>query len=181
MTEVKQEGEVANPFAPETYVQGGGLWDGKKVTVTRAVAKTEAMTYGDGKPVMEKGKDGKPTGKQASQTGLFVSGIAEGEDKERTEVYGSGTKLVPTPDGESFVMVDGSPLRFHGGSGLGKFSNALTAAGYPTERLVVKPGQLRFSALVGSQLVFKAEAKIGKDGKPIKDAKGYDKQSFLPV
>jgi hypothetical protein len=171
---------AANPFDPETFTHGGGLWDGKTVTVTGAVAKVEALTYGDGKPVLD------DKGQQTIQTGLVLTGIADGgDDKERRETYSVGDRLVPTPDGEGFVAKDGGPPKFHANSNMGKFSAALKASGFDLGVLIVRQpdGSVRqqLSRLVGARLVFKGEPKVGKDGRPIKDKKGYDKNMFLPV
>lgn len=169
-----------NPFDTGNMATGGGLWDGKKVTITRAIAKIEALVYGDGKPVIDE-----KTHKQSLQIGLFVSGIAEGEEKERTEPYTCGDKLTPDADGESFSSKDGTPPKFHVNSGLGKFVTALISAGFPVKELQANPakyvGQQKWSKLVGAQIVFKAEAKRATDGTVRKDKKGYDKNFFLPV
>jgi len=176
-------GEVAaavagssNPFDPEQFAHGGGLWDGKTVTITSAVAKVEALTYGDGKPVIDD-----RTKAQSLQTGLFIKGIADGgDDKERSETYGVGDKLVPTPDGEGFVAKDGGPVKFHANSGIAKFAAALKGSGFDLGSLVVD-GKQKLGRLVGARFVFKGEPKMGKDGKPLKDKKGYDKSAFYPV
>lgn len=171
-----QAAGAANPFDPETFSHGGGLWDGKTVTITSAVAKTEALTYGDGKPVIDE-----KTKQQSIQIGLGIAGIADGgDDKERRETYSTGDRLVPTADGEGFVAKDGGPAKFHANSNMGKFAAALKASGFPIETLVVD-GKQKLSRLVGARFVFKGEAKVGQDGKPIKDKKGYTKNIFLPV
>jgi hypothetical protein len=164
-----------NPFDPANHAQGGGLWDGKTVTITGSRTATEALKYGDGKPVTN------DKGEQSIQTALIVSGIAEGgDDKERKETYSGGEKLAATPDGEGFVAKDGGPLKFHANSNMAKFAAALKASGFDLSTLVVD-GKQRLSKLVGARFVFKGEAKIGRDGKSIKDKKGYDKSIFLPV
>jgi hypothetical protein len=169
-------GAEYNPFDSENFAHGGGLWDGKTVTITRAVCKTEALAYKDGKPVIDA-----KTGKQSIQTALFISGIAEGaDDKERTETYSAGDRLEPMPDGEGFKSKDGGPVKFHANSNLGKLAAALSASGFDTRTLLVG-GKQKFSNLVGARFVFKGEAKMGKDGKPILDKKGYEKNTFLPV
>jgi hypothetical protein len=167
---------TGNPFDPETFAHGGGLWDGKTVTVTSAVAKVEALTYKDGKPVIDD-----KTKTQSIQTGLFIKGIADGgDDKERNETYGVGDKLIPTPDGEGFVSKDGGPVRFHANSGMAKFATALKAAGFDLSTLHVD-GKQKLSRLVGARFVMKGELKLGRDGKPLKDKNGYDKNAFYPV
>lgn len=167
---------TGNPFDPESFVHGGGLWDGKTVTITSAKAKTEALKYGDGKPVVDA-----KTGEQSIQTALYITGIADGgDDKERHEEYSVGDKLAPTPDGEGFTMKDGSPAKFHANSNIAKFSAALRASGFDLSALVVD-GRQKLSKLTGARFVFKAEAKLGKDGKAVKDKKGYDKNIHLPA
>jgi len=172
MTEAQQ---ASNPYDPETFAHGGGLWDGKTVTITGAVAKVEALAYGDGKPVLD------DKGQQSIQTGLVITGIADGgDDKERRETYSVGDKLVPTPDGEGFIGKDGGPPKFHANSNMAKFATALKGSGFDLSTLIVD-GKQRLSKLVGARFTFKGEPKIGKDGKPIKDKKGYDKSLHLPV
>lgn len=173
-------GPEVNPFDPANHSQGGGLWDGKTVTITSAVAKTEALKYGEkkgGGPVLDK-----KTGEPIIQTALYIKGIADGgDDKEREEVYSVGDKMAATPDGEGFTMKDGGPARFHANSNMGKFAAALKVSGFDLS-VLYKDGKQRLkSGLVGARFAFKAEAKLGKDGKTLKDDKGYDKNVHLPV
>lgn len=181
--------ETSNPFDPEAFATGGGLWDGKTVTITSARTVTEALKYGDGKPVLDA-----KTGQPSIQTALKIKAIADGgDDKERSEDYSAGDKTVATPDGEGFVMKDGSPLKFHANSNIARFSAALKTAGFDIGTLVVRdangglvmltPGTPRqqFSKLVGARFTMKGVPKLGKDGKPTKDKKGYDKNAFYPV
>lgn len=179
-----------NPFDPANHSQGGGLWDGKTVTITSATPKVEALFYGKdkgGAAVIDK-----KTGNQSILTALFLTGIAEGgDDKERKEEYSVGN-LVGVQDG-AFVMKEGGPLKFHANSNFGKLSAALKAAGFDIGTLLVRdaggalvfiaPGVPKqdYSKLVGARFVFKAESKVGKDGKSLKDAKGYDKSAHFPV
>jgi hypothetical protein len=168
--------ESSNPFDPDSFVHGGGLWDGKIVTITGAVAKTEALAYGDGKPVVDP-----KTGAQTTQTGLIVSGISDGaDDKERRETYSCGDRLVPTPDGQGFVSRDGGAPKIHANSNLGKFAAALKASGFDLSTLI-EGGQQKLGKLVGARFMFKGEPKVGRDGKALKDKKGYDKNLYLPV
>ena len=182
MSETQTQGQAAfNPFDPDQFVHGGGLWDGKTVTITSAVAKTEALKYGDGKPVLDA-----KTGQQSIQTALYLTGIADGgDDKERHEEYSVGGTLVPTPDGQGFVRPDGGPAKFHANSNMGKLAAALKASGFDIASLIDPvpggPPKQRLDRLTGARFVFKAEAKLGKDGKAIKDKKGYDKHIHLPV
>lgn len=189
-TQTAAAGEY-NPFDPENQSQGGGLWDGKTVTITGATVIKQALVYGakkGGGPVIDK-----ETGQQSILTALSITGITEGggSDKERKEEYSVGGK-VDAQDG-GFVMKDGGPLKFHATSNFGKFSAALKASGFNIGLLLVRdaagaivyiaPGVPRqdYSKLVGARFVFKAEAKSGKDGKAIKDDKGYDKSAHFPA
>lgn len=182
MTEQTQAAAVEyNPFDPSQHATGGGLWDGRTVTVTRVRAQTEPMKKGDGSAVLDE-----KTKQPVIQTALVVWGIAEGsDDKERYETYGAGEKLVATPDGEGFVSKDGGPAKFHANSGIGKFSAALKGAGFDLGTLIERGAdgavRQRLSRLTGARLIFKGEPKMGKDGKPVKDKNGYTKSSFLPV
>lgn len=175
-TTVAAAGAEYNPFEPEHQSKGGGLWDGKTVTITSAQARTEALKNGDGSPVIDE-----KTKQQVIQTALYIKGIAEGgDDKERHEEYSAGDKMVAAPDGEGFVMKDGTPPKFHASSNIGKFTAALKGSGFDLSTLFAN-GKQKLSGLVGARFVFKAEAKIGKDGKPIKDKKGYVKNIHLPI
>lgn len=177
MTEVQTATAVAaNPFDSDNFSHGGGLWDGKTVTITSAVAKTEQLKNKDGSAYLDE-----KTRQPVYQTATYIKGISDGgDDKERHEEYSVGDKLMPTPDGEGFVSKDGTPPRFHANSNMGKFSAALKGSGFDLSKLV-EGGRQKLSALVGARFIFKAEPKLGKDGKPIKDKKGYDKNVHLPV
>ena len=52
MTETQQAAEF-NPFDPANHATGGGLWDGKTVTITSAKAHTGPMTRKDGSAVLD--------------------------------------------------------------------------------------------------------------------------------
>lgn len=180
MTEMQQAAEH-NPFDPANHSQGGGLWDGKTVTITSSMAKTEALKYGDGSPVLDA-----KTKEAVIQTALYITGIADGgDDKERHEEYSAGDQLQAAPDGQGFVRKDGAPVRFHANSNLGKLMAALKASGFDIGTLIdVVPGappKQQLGRLTGARFTFKAEPKVGKDGKPVKDKKGYDKHIHLPV
>lgn len=163
-----------NPFDPETFNHGGGLWDGKEVTFTKVEVVTEPLKFKDGTAVFD------DKGHPLSQTGLKVSGIAAGEEKERSEMYTAGGKLAPAPDGEGFVSLEGSAPRFHANSNVGKFLAALKASGFDVSVLIVD-GKQRVSRLVGARFMMRGEHKLGRDGKPLQDKKGYDKMLHLPV
>lgn len=170
-----------NPFDSDNFSHGGGLWDGKTITITSAKAKREALKYGDGRPVLDA-----KTGQQSVQIALYLTGISDGgDDKERHEEYSVGGKLEPTADGEGFVDPSGAAPRFHANSNIGKFSAALKSSGFPVATLIDRNPdgtiRMRFSRLVGARFVMKAEPKLGQDGKPLKDKKGYGKNVHLPV
>jgi hypothetical protein len=161
------ETETVNPF-DEPFATGGGLWDGKTVTITNSKAVSEALqNYKD-----DKGND-------VIQVALKISGISEDNDKERFESYSVGKKLAPTADGQGFESIDGSPVKFYSNSNIGKFLDALKASGYDRSKLYVN-GRQNVGALVGERFIFKGEAKLDKDGNEIKDKKGYVKMAFFP-
>lgn len=183
MTEQQQAGAVAaaesNPFDSDQFVSGGGLWDGKVVTITSAVAKTAALVRKDGSPVLDDN-----TKQQIVQTALYITGISDGpSEKERHEEYSVGDKLSPTPDGRGFIdKATGGAPKFHANSNFAKLLGALKIAGFPVGELYdVATRTQRLDRLVGARLLFKAQPKLGKDGKAIKDQKGYDKSIHLPV
>lgn len=168
-----------NPFDSDQFVSGGGLWDGKVVTITSAVAKTAALTRKDGTPVLDD-----KTKQQIVQTALYITGISDGpSEKERHEEYSVGDKLAPTPDGRGFIdKATGGAPKFHANSNFAKLLGALKIAGFPVGELYdVATRTQRLDRLTGARLMFKASPKLGKDGKPIKDQKGYDKSIHLPV
>lgn len=162
-----------NPFDDETFKTGGGFWDGKQVTITKSYTGIEEMTYADGTPVL--GKDKKPI----RQVSWILYGIAEDSEKERKEVYSAGDKVRPTADGKGFESVDGSPVTFHANSNVAKLAKALKTAGYDIGQLFPE-GKQDVSKLVGARLAFVAVQKVGQDGKPLKDKKGYNKNAYYP-
>lgn len=171
-----------NPFDPVHHKEGGGLWDGKTVTITSAVAKTEALRNGDGTPWLDP-----KTKEPVIQTALYLTGIPDGsDDKERHEEYTAGDRNVATPDGEGFVdKATGASPTFSKSSNLSKFLAAIKASGFDIGTLIERgpDGKIvqRLRRLTGARFVFKGEAKIGRDGKPLKDKKGYTKNIHLPV
>jgi hypothetical protein len=179
MTEQVAAAQDYNPFDPENFGHGGGLWDGKTVTITQSVAKTQALTKGDGSAVLDE-----KTKEPVILTALFLTGISDGgDDKERHEEYSAGDKNVAAPDGKGFVdKATGGLPKFHASSNTGKLLAALKASGFPTQDLFNAATKTQhLDKLVGARFVFKGEPKIGKDGKPLKDKKGYTKTSHLPV
>lgn len=172
--EKMSEQEAFNPF--EDFATGGGLWDGKVVTVTEAKFTIDRLTYKDGKPVMDE-----RTGQPSVRNVLALQGIAEGEEKERRETYSIGG-CVPTADGEGFLKADGTPGKLHENSEAAKFFRALKAGGFDTASLYdASAGRSRVSVLKGARIEFVAVPKLDKDGKPkmSKDGK-YAENHFFP-
>ena len=169
-----------NPFDPSTFAKGGGLWDGKVVTIISAKSAIDRLSRGDGSAVLNE-----KTGEQAIRNVIEIVGIADDEEKERRETYSAGS-LIPTADGEGFMkrLPDGSLVSapFHENSEAAKFANALAAGGYPTANLWdEKAKRTRLSILAGARISMKAEAKLDKDGNIKKNKKGYEQQKFYPV
>jgi hypothetical protein len=169
-----------NPFDPATFTKGGGLWDGKVVTIITAKANIDRLSYGDGSPVLDA-----KTGEQSIRNVIEIVGIADDEEKERRETYSAGS-LVPTADGEGFLRrnPDGSLVAapFHENSEAAKFSAALASGGFPVAKLWdEKAKRTKLSMLAGARLLMKAEAKLDKDGNAKKNKKGYDQQKFFPI
>ena len=176
MNDDKTQQADYNPLNPDTFSHGGGLWDGKTVTITSAAARRQPLTYGDGTAVIDA-----KTKEQSILNALFITGIADGgDDRERHEEYSVGDKCVPTPDSEGFTALEGGLPKFHANSNMGKFAAALKASGFDISTLLVA-GKLKFSNLVGARFVMKGEPKIGRDGKPVTDKKGYGKNAHYPV
>lgn len=163
-----------NPF--EDFAVGGGLWDGKVVTVTEAKFAIDRLTYKDGKPVMDE-----RTGQPSVRNVLSIQGIAEGEEKERRETYSIGG-CVPTADGEGFLKADGTPGKLYESCEAARFFKELKAAGYDMASLYDKAaGRSRISALKGAQIAFVAVPKLDKDGKPKRSKDGkYAENHFFP-
>lgn len=172
-------GAAVNPLDPETFVHGGGLWDGKVVTITSAVAKSETLKHADGSVVVDD-----KTKAPVVQTALYIKGIADGpDDKERHEEYSAGEKVMPTPDGAGFVDKEtGGPPKFHANSNIAKLAAALKTSGFDLSVLWdAAARKQRFDKLVGARFTMKASAKLGRDGKPLLDKKGFTKNIHLPV
>jgi hypothetical protein len=163
-----------NPFVD--FAVGGGLWDGKTVTITEAKFTIDRLTYKDGKPVMDE-----RTGQPSVRNVLAVQGIAEGEEKERRETYSIGG-CVPTADGEGFLKADGTPGKLHENSEASRFFRELKGAGFPVESLYdAASKRARVSGLKGARVVFVAVPKLDKDGKIKKSKDGkYTENHFFP-
>ncbi len=165
-----------NPLDDVNFIQGGGLWDGKTVTILSSKTDVDLLAYKDGSPVINT-----DTGEQSRRNVWKISGIAEDEDRERQETYSMGA-LVPTADGEGFVRADGSSGVLHKNSEAGRFSAALKAAGFDVGSLFdATTGKTVLSRLTGAQLTFKAEPKLDKNGEPKKNKKGYVENRFFPI
>lgn len=170
------EKEFVNPFDPANFTHGGGLWDGKTVTITAVKAQRAPMTHKDGSPVLD--ENGQPIVRNV----LRVTGIADDAEAERFEEWSAGG-LIPTDDGEGFVSPkDGSVTPLHGSSEAGKAIELARQGGFDTSLLVdMVAKKPKLSGLVGAKFVMKAEARLDKNGKEKKNAKGYVQQRFYPV
>lgn len=168
---------IGNPFDPENLTHGGGLWDGKTVTILTAKAELDHIKYGDGKPVISE-RDGQPLIKNV----IAITGIADEEEKERRETYSVGM-LIPTADGESFVHPQtGEASHFNEKSDAGKLTRYLKDSGFDISLLWDDAAQkLKLSGLVGARFVMAGEAQKDKEGKVKINKKGYENQKFYPV
>lgn len=162
-----------NPFDDANFASGGGLWDGKTVTITNVKAVIDRITNADGSAYLN------DKGEPATQNVLAIQGLADDEDTERRQTYSSGA-LVPTPDGDGFVKADGTPGVFHKNSKAAAFFSAVKAAGFDLNRLFVN-GKPTLQGLVGARFTFVGQDRIGKDGAVKKNKKGYVVQDFFPV
>lgn len=165
--------EQLNPFDDVNFSAGGGLWDGKTVTITSAVAAVERLVNGDGSPVLN------DKGEQAAQNVLLITGLADDDETERRQGYTSGG-LVPTNDGDGFVKTDGTPGTFHKNSKAAKFFSAIKAGGFDLNRLIID-GKPSLKGLVGARFTFVGVDRLDKNGLPKKNKKGYTMQDFFPV
>lgn len=167
--------QFKNPFDPANFTSGGGLWDGKVVTITGSKGVLSPMKNGDGSPVL--GDDGNPVIKHVWQ----VTGIAEDADAERREEWSAGS-LLPTPDGEGFTSPkDGSIVPFDKRSEAGKAMQALVDGGFdPALLFDGETGKPKLSGLVGCKILFRAEDKLDRNGHVKKNKKGYTQQRFYP-
>jgi len=168
---------IGNPFNPENLSHGGGLWDGKTVTILTAKAELEHLKFGDGRPVISE-RDGQPAIKNV----IAITGLADEEETERRETYSVGM-LIPTADGESFVHPKtGEVGQFNDKSEAGKLTTYLAGSGFDTTLLWDDAAQkMKLSGLVGAQFVMAGEAQKDKDGKVKVNKKGYENQKFYPV
>jgi hypothetical protein len=168
--------DIGNPFDDANFVSGGGLWDGKIVTVLSAKAKVDLFTEVGGKPWIDP-----KTGKQGFANVLEIVGIAEDTEAERRETYSAGS-LIPTVDGEGFVKPDGTPGRFHENSQVAHFSKGLKEGKFDMALLWNPETQrMQLSKLTGARLLMKGVDSKDKDGKVKVSEKGYTQQKFYPV
>jgi hypothetical protein len=166
-------GDFKNPFDSENFTSGFG-WDGKTVTVTGSRFVKDMFAYGSGDPVLD------DNGEQAFANVWEVKGITEDSEAERAEKYSIGRRLEPSDDGESFARRDDKPATFNNKSKAAAFSAHLKESGFDVSRLVVD-GQIKASALVGAQILFKGHPQRDKDGNPKQDKNGFDKVDFFPA
>jgi hypothetical protein len=168
--------KIGNPFDEANFVSGGGLWDGKTVTILTAKAVIDRLTNADGSSVINE-----RTGQPATKNVLAITGIADEDEAERRESYSAGG-LVPTADGDGFIKPDGTPSGFHKGCEMAHFSKCIKDAGFPIASLWDEEAQhMRVGRLVGARFVFKGQPTLDKDGKQKKNKKGYDVLKFYPV
>jgi hypothetical protein len=165
--------QPVNPFDSDNFASGGGLWDGKTVTITSAKATIDRLTMGDGTPVLN------DKGEPAIQNVLAITGLADEDDAERRQTYTAGA-LVPTADGDGFVKSDGTPGQFHKNSKAAKFFAAIKAGGFDLSRLFIN-GKPSLQGLVGARFTFQGIDRLDKDGNPKRNKKGYVVQDFFPV
>ena len=173
MSDVKKD---VNPFEEENFISGGGLWEGKVVTILSAKTKLDPMTRGDGSAVLN------DQGKQVVKNVLEIVAIADDEEAERRETYSAGASLLPTADGEGFLRADGTPGAFHQNCEMAKFAKYIKAGGYDVALLWDKArGRATVLPLVGARFLMKGEAQHDKDGEIKKNKKGYTQQKFYPT
>lgn len=165
--------EPRNPFEPDNFRSGGGLWDGKTVTVVGAVTKVHLMARKDGTPVLN------DNGTQAYKNVLCITGLADDEERERDEMYSAGM-LLPSADGLGFTHPQGKEVTFASNSEIAKFALGLKNGGFDV-KLLFPGGKLNVKGLIGARLVMKGEDRHDREGKTKKNTKGYTEQSFWPV
>lgn len=163
-----------NPFDDANFASGGGIWDGKTVTITSVKAVVSKMQMKDGTAVIDD-----KTGEQAFRNNLKITGLADDEDTERWQEYSAGS-LVPTSDGDGFVKADGTPGQFHKNSAAARFFSAIKAGGFDLNRLFVG-GKPTLQGLVGARFTFQAVPRLDKDKQPKKNKKGYVENDYYPV
>jgi len=148
--------DYKNPFLAENHSAGGGKWDGRVVSITSAKFMLKPIMFGDGTPWLN--SDGEPGVIHCLQ----VSGIADGDERERDMEYSIGG-LVPTADGQFYEKRDGTPGELRKTSACSKFFEKLEACGFDMSNLV-KDGEPFVSGLVGAEIEFKSEQRKNKDG-----------------
>jgi hypothetical protein len=171
---MSEQKKAVNPFDEDNFIGGGGLWDGKTVTILSAVAKLHPLSS-NGAPVLD--NNGQPIIKNIVE----FTGIADEDEAERREQYGAGS-LLPTADGEGFVKADGTPGAFHKNSDMAKVLRYVKASGFDVSKLwdeaTEKP---KLSGFVGARFVFKGEATKDLEGNIKKNKKGYEQQRYYPI
>lgn len=163
-----------NPFDDDNFVSGGGLWDGKTVTILDSKIEIDRLTFKDGSPVIDKN-----TGEPAVRHVWTIVGISDEDEKERRQTYSIGG-LIPTPDGLGFTKADGTPGVLHKNSAAAKFASGLKQGGFDMG-LLFPNGKPDVSGLRGARVVFKAVDRLDKDGKPKVNKNGYTETDFYPV
>jgi len=154
-----------NPFDPQNFAEGGGLWDQKIVTVTESKFGIHRFNKSNGEEVV--------------QNVWFVTGIADDEESERQQRYSIGG-LHASSDGESFAKADGTPGTLHKNSAGAKFAAGLAEGGFDTGTLIVD-NAIKASKLNGARIEFKAVQRKDKDGNLKVNKKGYPENDFYPA
>lgn len=166
------QGSSQDPWSVDT----GFGWSGKIVTITGSKIVSKALQYGDGKAVINN-----KTGEQSVLNCWEIRGIADGEDRERTEELNL-FNLIPTPDGEGWTRGDGQQTKlsanFQREAVL--FYAGLSKSGFDTKKLV-RDGKPFVSGLVGARLEMRPEASVDKNNQPKKNKKGYTVEYHVPV
>jgi len=166
--------DFKNPFDPDNHSAGGGVWDGKTVTITSAKFVLDPIMYGDGSPYLDK-----ETGEPAFVHCLKVTGIAEGEERERKESWSIGY-MVPTGDGEGFESPDGKPGKMSLRCECSKFFAALKKSGFKMAN-IAKDDAPYITGLVGAQFEMEGIQKVKDNGELKFSKNGYPDIKFYPV
>ena len=160
-----------NPFLDENMSEGGGgLWDGKTVTILSAKAEIRQATKTDGTSF--------------TQHVLSLVGIADDSERERREDYSAGLTAVPQGDGNGFTLPEGKG--FFKTSNVAEFLRRLAKSGFDMSKLFDEStGKQNLSALAGTRFTFvgverkDAQGNV-KKSKSKKNDKEYIQYHFYP-
>lgn len=169
--------EHKNPFLKENMKVGGGLWDGKNITITVSNTEVEWIKYKDGTSYIDT-----QTGKPAFINVWALAGIADDEENERKQTYSLG-RFVPTKDGQSFVDPNTQEIgELSQSCEAAMLSNALEETGYDMSQLFDETsGLATVGRLVGATFTFQAVQKLTQSGKPKDNKNGYPDNRFFPT